>query len=518
MEATTHDTSTNDAAPASSLPRARAATRHGRHGVISRYRWALISLGLLAAGAALVFWARTSPGYDPYGWLVWGYQALRLHLNLGGAPSWKPMPLFFTLPYALLGHYEFRLWMITAVTVSLGGFVVAGHIVYRLLSRDTEDRWPALAGAAFATATMLAIVQYWHYILSAQSDSMLTTYVLLAIDLHISKRFRWAYVFLVAASLGRPEAWPFLGLYALWGWFRIPRMRLFVVLGVLFVAFMWFGFPVLSHNSPLTSANLAQHSPRRLKTNQITGTLTRFHDLSYWPVFAAAAIGMVLAALRRNWTVLAIGGAAALWVLVEIAFALHGYPAVPRYMFEAIAATIVVAGVGIGWMLQAVAAGLRHGAAALTRTTAAGAALTVLLLAGVFVPDAVAGLRWEHKDLVHERKRTTGIHQLDAAIKALGGPEHIRSCGQPAVTVEYASALAYYMHVNVGAIGFQETKDKYRRGLPLVWFAPLRGGGWVLNTYFTAAAKQAACANLKSAAYIITPSHPSGIVIHPAAQ
>ena len=235
------------------------------------------------------------------------------------------MPLFFTLPYALLGHYEFRLWMITAVTVSLGGFLAAGHIVYRLLSQDTDDRWPALAGAAFATATMLGIVQYWHYILSAQSDSMLTTYVLLAIDLHISKRYRWAYVFLVAASLGRPEAWPFLGLYALWGWFRIPRMRLFVVLGVLFVAFMWFGFPVLSHNSPLTSANLAQHSPRRLKADQITGTLTRFHDLSYWPVFAAAAIGMLLAALRRNWTVLLIGGAAGLWVLVEIAY-LSGGP------------------------------------------------------------------------------------------------------------------------------------------------------------------------------------------------
>ena len=70
MEATTHDSSTNDAAPASSPRRARAATRHGQHGVITRYRGALVCVGLLAAGAALVSWARTSPGYDPYGWLV----------------------------------------------------------------------------------------------------------------------------------------------------------------------------------------------------------------------------------------------------------------------------------------------------------------------------------------------------------------------------------------------------------------------------------------------------------------
>ena len=44
----------------------------------------------------------------------------------------------------------------------------------------------------------------------------------------------------------------------------------------------------------------------------------------------------------------------ALWVLVEVAFALHGWPAVPRYMFEAAGAMIVVAGFAVGWILQSV--------------------------------------------------------------------------------------------------------------------------------------------------------------------
>ena len=516
----------NGSEPAAAKPGSSAPSRAARLGGALRSWWALVCLGLLIVGTALVFWARTSPGYDPYGWLVWGYQTVRLNLDLAGAPSWKPMPLFFTAPYAVFGHLEFRLWMITAVTVSLGGFVLAGRIVYRILDADSfglagdgpARRWTALAGGAFATVTMLGIVQYFHYILSAQSDSMLTTFVLLAIDLHMSRRYRWAYAFLVGAALGRPEAWPMLGLYALWCWWRVPRMRIFLAGGVVLVGFMWFGFPVPSGNSPFTSANLAQHSPRRLHGNKISGTLTRFHDLSYWPVFAAAGFGVVLAALRRNWTALWIAGAATLWVLVEIAFALKGYPAVPRYMFEAIAMTIVVAGTGFGWMLQAVAAAVRGGSAVAARvrssTRAVACAAAVAVIVGFLVPDALAGIRWERRDLTHERARTTEIGRLGAAIKAVGGYQHVRYCGRPAVTVEYGSILAWYTHYNVGKVGFQEHKDKYVETLPTVWFAPLPDG-WVMNIYHMDPAKRAACSNLVNAFFITTQHHPGGVVVYP---
>ena len=55
----------------------------------------------------------TRPGYDPYGWLDWGYQTLRGSLDLGGAPSWKPFTYLFNVPYALFGHYALWLWMLT---------------------------------------------------------------------------------------------------------------------------------------------------------------------------------------------------------------------------------------------------------------------------------------------------------------------------------------------------------------------------------------------------------------------
>ena len=211
------------------------------------YAWALVGVGLLAVGTVLVLWARTSPGYDPYGWLVWGYQTLQGISNLGGAPSWKPLPFLFTVPYALL-----RPSRVPAVDGDGGErlrwparFSPAGSST-GWCAKGRERRWPALAGALFAAGAVLGIVQYFHYILSAQSDPMLVTLVLLAIDLHISGRHRWAFAALWLASLGRPEAWPFIGLYSLWGWRAVPSMRKLIIGGLLLIAVLWFGVPYLT--------------------------------------------------------------------------------------------------------------------------------------------------------------------------------------------------------------------------------------------------------------------------------
>jgi hypothetical protein len=89
--------------------------------LVYRYRWTLSAVGLLALSTLIVLWARTRPGYEPYGWLVWGHLAIHLQLDTNGAPSWKPLPFLFTLPYAVVGHYALWLWMITSVAISLAG-------------------------------------------------------------------------------------------------------------------------------------------------------------------------------------------------------------------------------------------------------------------------------------------------------------------------------------------------------------------------------------------------------------
>ena len=128
----------------------------------------------------LVRHANTRPGYDPYGWLIWGYHTLHLSLDLGGAPSWKPLPYLFTVPMALFGSHPLTLWMTFATAVTLSGSIFAGRIAYRLTLPaegpiDDYTRWSAIAAGVFAGLALLGIQTWVHLFLSAQSDTMIVS-------------------------------------------------------------------------------------------------------------------------------------------------------------------------------------------------------------------------------------------------------------------------------------------------------------------------------------------------------
>src|SRR5205085_6945507 len=194
---------------------------------------------------------------------------------------------------------------------------------------DPLRRYAPLAAAIFAGAAVLGLEDYMHYILSAQSDPMLVTFVLGAVDTFLLGRYRWTLVLGVLAALGRPEVWPFLGLLMLWAWLKVPSIRWMVVAGLAVIAFMWFGIPTITNGRPNISGELAKLSPRALHHNQLRGTIDRFTELEYLPVWIAALCAVAFAALRRHLTVLALAAGGGLWVIVTIAFAFHGMPALP---------------------------------------------------------------------------------------------------------------------------------------------------------------------------------------------
>ena len=111
----------------------------------------------------------------------------------------------------------------------------AGRIAYRLTGGRAPERplGRDRRAAVFAGVGVLVITDgtqgYWHYLLSAQSDPMIVALCLGAIDCHLSGRPRWAFALGALASLGRPEVWPFLGLYVIWAWRAIPSMRRLIV-------------------------------------------------------------------------------------------------------------------------------------------------------------------------------------------------------------------------------------------------------------------------------------------------
>ena len=110
---------------------------------------------------------------------------------------------------------------------------------------------PAWVAAAFAAAAYFGISTYWHYMLSAQSDPMIVTLCLAAIDCHLCGRYRWAFALGALAALGRPEVWLFLGLYSIWAWLRVPSMRWLIVVELVLVVLLWFGIPALTSRTPV---------------------------------------------------------------------------------------------------------------------------------------------------------------------------------------------------------------------------------------------------------------------------
>ncbi|MBV8431769.1 MAG: hypothetical protein JO244_11430 [Solirubrobacterales bacterium] len=476
--------------PGISAPPAREARGPRRP---SRAALWVLGGGLLLLGAALaiVLWAKTRPSFDSYGWLVWGHQTIAGSLNTNAAPSWKPLPYIFTVPYALFGHYELWLWMVTDLAITLGGSVAAGRIAYRLTltgprgsdpavrRADPRVRYAGIAAGVFTGVALVGIQDWWHYVLSAQSDTMIAALCLGAIDCHLSGRPRWAFGLGLLAALGRPEVWPFLGLYSIWTWRTIPSMRWLIAGGIVALLLLWFGIPALTSRSPFVSASNAFGSGRRLRSDRVFGTIDRFLDLYATPLEIAALISILWAALRRDLAVLLLAAGGAAWVIIEVAFSLHGWPGLGRYMFGAGAVMVVLAGVLVGRLLADLAPLLTarlHRPDLNTAFTALGVVLVALLGASL-IPAAVSRARIERRDLRAQRARTKEIDRLAGAVNAYGGPGRLNACGEPLTRLEYQTILAWTLHLNVAAIGFKygEALD---HGNPSVLFTPLPHGGW----------------------------------------
>ncbi|MDQ6746336.1 MAG: hypothetical protein M3Z27_10030, partial [Actinomycetota bacterium] len=440
-----------------------------------RLRWLLGALALLSISFAVARWAGTRPGYDPYGWLVWGKLTVHGSLDTNGAPSWKPLPFLFTVPFSLFGHLALWLWMVTAVAVSLSGPVFAGRIAHGLTGAGPGCRYAGyLAGAAAALA-LLGTPDYTHSILSAESDTMIVSLCLAAIDCGLRGRTRWALWLWVLAALGRPEAWPLLALYAAWGWRREAALRPMIVVGVVLVGLLWFGIPALTAKSAFIAGDNALNSPRELHSDKVLGTLDRFLDLQELPVWLAAALTVSLAAIRRRALILLLAAGATLWVAVEVAFVLRGYPGVPRYLLEPVAVVCVLGGVLVGRLLVelpdlarrlAPQAGLRAGTAL--------AALLVVAFAGALVPAARSRIRQERHDLRNERARAHLLERLDVLVGRLG-PARILRCGAPDVPISYQSVFAWYTGMKIGTLYVNQRLERVHPAA-LVSIAPRRGG------------------------------------------
>jgi hypothetical protein len=443
--------------------------------------------GVLVAAILFVVISGMRPSYDAYGWLVWGRQVLHWNLDTNGAPSWKPLTFLFTLPYALFGPAQMWLWMVTEVAGALAGSVFAARIAYRLTGRSPTRRYAPLAAGAFAGIGLLGTQGYWQQVIIANSDPMIISLCLGAIDAALSKRPRLALGALWLASLGRPEVWPFLLGYAVWAWFRVPSMRALAAVGIASIPVLWFSVPILTSKSWTHPGDLALHQKTIIHGNKFTGVFSRWIDLYEWPMQVAALAGVAFAVIRRDRDPLLLLGLALAWVLVEIGFALHGWSAVPRYLLEPAAITVVLAATAVGRALAT-----PPNASALFSW---GGPIAVVLLLAALVQPAHHRLTLTHQEITANRHSGTRSARLHDVIARDGGAAHIKACGQPVTTVAFQSLLAYEIGLNVGNVGFKPGRA-ISKGTPIVYFKPHVLGWQVLPIHILPAGR-AVCSRLR---------------------
>src|SRR3954471_19705431 len=108
---------------------ARTRAREGQRSP-SGPMWPVL-LACLALSGLTLLWVST-PTYDPWAWIMWGREIVHLDLNTTGGPSWKPLPMFFTIPFSFFGDDAAPyLWL----WIARAGALLAVAMAYRIAKR-----------------------------------------------------------------------------------------------------------------------------------------------------------------------------------------------------------------------------------------------------------------------------------------------------------------------------------------------------------------------------------------------
>ncbi|MEX2025533.1 MAG: hypothetical protein WD993_10740 [Thermoleophilaceae bacterium] len=383
--------------------------------------------------SALTLLFPSAPTYDPWAWIMWGREIVHLDLVTTGGPSWKPLPVLFTTPFALLGaDVAPYLW----IWIARAGALLALAMSFRLAHRLTGG---GIAGAVAGVFAALFLATTFEYIRDAalgNSEALLAGLGLWAFERHLDGRRDHALYLAVAAALLRPEAWPFLGLYGLWLWLREPRLRLRMVGFAALIPALWFGPELWGSGDALRASSRANNpNPGSAAYAAHPGleVIERFHRRTVWALEVAGLAGLAAAAIawaraRAQGAILFLAGIGLAWLALVAAMTEGGYAGNQRYLIVTTAVLCVLGGIGVARALQGLqlagerwAGGRRAGLA-----VAVAAFLAGLAIAWPVVEDKADNVAVTLDELRYEASLW---HTLDDAIDAAGGRDRLLACG-----------------------------------------------------------------------------------------
>jgi hypothetical protein len=399
--------------------------------VVVRYRVALAVVAL----TALTFLMPSAPTYDPWAWIIWGREVLHLDLSTVDGPSWKPLPVLLTTPFALFGSLAPDLWLFVARAGAIAGVVMAFRVARRLGGVP--------AGAAAAAAYAIAPWTLRNAALG-NSEGLLVALALAAVDRDLAGRPKHAFLLGLGAALLRPEAWPFLGLYGLWLLWREPGARRVVIAGFVALPLLWL-LPELWGSGDLLRAAHRAHTPRAnsaaFANDPIVEVVRQFGTMltpALWVGLGALAAGLLLrfGSSRRDRRIavtLAVGGA--VWVAEVAVMTNDGFSGNARYLIMPAAIACVLAGVGIGWLARALPRRVAGGALAV--------AILAIAAAAGFAAPSVQRLDAVRASVYYQARLTDGLRD---AVAQAGGRDRLLACGTPYTGAFQVPAVAWLLH------------------------------------------------------------------------
>jgi hypothetical protein len=417
-------------------PREAAAPADGRIAADRPRRpmWLLL-LGCLAISALSLLFV-SAPTYDPWAWIIWGREITQWDLVTTEGPSWKPLPVLFTTPFALFGDAAAPgLWLV----IGRAGGLLAFLMAYRLGAR-LAGPW---AGAIAAVALLLAD-EFIRNFGRGNSEGLLVGLVLWAIERHLDNRRMHAFLLLFGASLLRPEVWPFWGLYGLWLMWGSRRPRdIAIVLGSALIALvLWFVPEYLGSGDWLRAADRArQPNPdsAAFAAFPFAEVFVRSASVLMVPIYVGGAIATVIALRRRDRLPLLLAAIATVLMVAVALMTEAGFAGNLRYV--ALPAALVCVLAGAGWV-YVVRRARDHWGPRRALLVVAG----LLALSAPFIAADIDALEYQ----VGRMQREADFYgpNLQAAIAKAGGEQRVTACGRVFTGIFQVPSVAWYLHLH----------------------------------------------------------------------
>jgi hypothetical protein len=460
--------------------------------VSRRWLWVASALLLLAALSAL---GPTTPGYDPWAWLIWGREIGHLDLDTVDGPAFKPLPVAITAVLAPLGDAAPTIWVILARAGALWAIAAAGTLAYRLaagpgmpagtyvmearrrpqarwwqvgmrLSRTLGRRWwgrpprrtrgrpdgarvgPArhdlvhvrAAGRAAVIAVIAAagttglVWQSWQ----GNSEGLATAFGVLAVERGLGGHHRAALGFALGICLLRVEAWPFAAVYGAHLFLTRPAWRPALLALVVGVLVLWFGPELWGSGDLLRASDRARVPNPGQPALADVPALASLGDALALPAIAALVAAALGAATVRPGTLIpfVLG---LMWLGLVAAMAQAGFSGEERYHVP-------------GAVMLGVAGAVAIAGTARRRDPRWALVAAVLTVA----TSCQAGWRAAGIDERLDRSRHTErlTDDLRDAIDRAGGRAAVLRCGRPVTGTYRGPLVAWHLRVHKQRVAF----------------------------------------------------------------